>query len=110
MGPNHWPMFMGLAVALGFGSFVTLLLVFAWKALRHRTAGWVLDCFLLGASGFILVLVMMGYLLWTNDRLPKEIQRVSGPLVLAAIALALVRAGTEFRQRVMQKKKFRSEK
>jgi hypothetical protein len=37
--------------------------------------------------GFVVVSLMAAYVIWTNARLPKEIQRVFGPLLLMAIAL-----------------------
>jgi hypothetical protein len=110
MDPNHWPLFMWLAFALGLGSFVTLVILFVWRAFRRRGPGWILDCVLLGVCGFVVVSLMAAYVIWTNARLPKEIQRVSGPLLLMAIALALVGASNALKERAIRKKKLRSEK
>lgn len=110
MDPNHWPQFIWLAFALGFGSVVTLLILFVWRAFRRRGPGWILDCVLLGMCGFIVVPLMVAYVIWTNGGVPKEIQRVSGPLALVAIALAFVRASNALRERAIHKEKSRSEK
>jgi hypothetical protein len=65
-------MWLALA-ALGFGSVVSSLAVLIWKGLIRRSPGWILDTVLLGASGFVLVLAMMGYLMISDARIPKEV-------------------------------------
>jgi len=110
MDPNYWAQFIWLAFALGFGSFVTLVILFVWRAFRRRGPGWILDCVLLGMCGFVVVSLMAAYVILTNSRLPNEIQRVSGLLLLMAIALALVRASNALKERAIRKKKLRSEK
>lgn len=89
-------------------ALVTSLLVFVWKAFRRRTPCWILDSILLGASGFVLVLMMMFDLIRADRHLPKEIQKVVVPLVLVAIALALGWVSNRWREIAIRKKKLRS--
>lgn len=103
MDPNHWPAFMWLAMALGFGSTVTSVIVFLWKSFR-RTPGWILDSISLGICGFLLVIAMMAYAVITDGHLPKEVQTVLGYFMLVTIALVLVRASTEIKERAVHKR------
>lgn len=89
MDPNHWPAFMWLVIALGFGSVVTSILLFLWRAIFGRRPGWILDSVLLGASGFVLVFAMMAYLSLVGERVPKGWRRFLGEVVLAGLALLL---------------------
>lgn len=103
--PNQWPVFIWLALALGFGSVVSSLGVMVWKGLIRRRPGWVLDSVLLGASGFVLVLAMTVYLMISDAGIPKEMQRLIGYFVLIGFAVALVWVSREVRERMARSKK-----
>lgn len=103
MDPNHWPAFMWLAMALGFGSIITAFILFLWKAFR-RTPGWILDSISLGICGFLLVIAMMAYIVITDGHLPKEVQKVLGYFVLVTMALVLLRASNGIKRRATHKK------
>ena len=78
-------------MALGFGSIVTSVFYAVWRGLFRRGRGWVLDCVLVAASGFALVITMMAYLMLIGPLIPKELQRVVGDLVLVGMAVLLVK-------------------
>jgi hypothetical protein len=96
--PNNWPAFMWVVLALGFGSIVTSLLLFLWKAIFGRRAGWLVDSVLLGSSGFVLVLAMMAYMLLIADRVPEQWQKLVGYSVLGGIGLPLAWASVRIRK------------
>lgn len=82
MDPGSWPNFIWLAIALAFAAFVSSILVLTWNAIFRRRRGWMLDSALLGASGFLLVGVMLGYLFLSNWRVSKKRQELLGYVVL----------------------------
>jgi hypothetical protein len=89
MDTNHLPESVWLVIAVGFGSIVAALGLFSWRATFRRKPGWFLDSALLGASGFVLVIAMMAYLLLSGERIPKEWQKLLGYFVLGAMGLSL---------------------
>ncbi len=91
MDPNRWPIFMWLAVAVGFGSVVASIGLLLWKGLFRRRKGWARDSISLGASGFALVVLMMGYLIVSDGILPKELQKFVGYFALGGLAILLTR-------------------
>jgi hypothetical protein len=89
MDPNHGPDFVWMVAAIGFGSIVASLGLFFWRAIFRRKPGWFLDSALLGASGFVLVVAMMAYLLLSGEKIPKEWQKLLGYFVLGGVGLSL---------------------
>ena len=90
MDPSEWPLLAWPVVALGLASICASILLFLWRAIFRRKPGWMLDSLTLGGSGFVLVLAMMAYLLLVAPRIPKELQRLGGYLVMAGVGLPLV--------------------
>ena len=68
-----------------------------------------MDSISLATCGFVLVAAMMAYWVVTDGRLPKEIQKGLGYLLLICIAFALVRASNGF-QRTIRKSKLKIER
>ena len=99
MDPNHWPDFVWMVVAIGFGSIVASLGLFFWRAIFRRKPGWFLDSALLGASGFVLVVAMMAYLLLSGEKIPKEWQKLLGYFVLGGVGLSLAWVSSQILKR-----------